>query len=92
MAERHILKSQEREEKKHIHDHIEYKQKMYEDELLSNKIEKRREQEELRNILNNQNRYKQLNPSNEVVIKPYKNEYENDQIDNNYTLGGFDLK
>lgn len=92
MAEKLRLKEQAREAKQRLYDHMEYKRKMYEDEVLQTKMEKKREQEELYNILCNQSMYKQLVPAREPNIKPYVDKYETSEPDKIYTLGGVDLQ
>lgn len=56
-----------------------------------NKLDKRREQEELHNILSNQSMYKHLVPHKEHDIKPYVEKYETNDPDPQYTLGGFEV-
>lgn len=92
MNEKQRLKEQAKEAKKRMHDHIEYKRKMYEDEVLQNKIEKKREQSELMNILNNQTIYKYMAPARELAIKPYVDKFETNEPDKLFTLGGFEFK
>ena len=92
MAEKIKLQDQARESKLRMYEHMEYKRKMFQDEQLQSKIEKKREQEELSNILANQTMYKQLSPTKEPTIKPYVDKYETCEPDKIYTLGGFEYK
>ena len=91
MQKNKVLERQKQEEKQRLFQNSEYKRKMYNDEVLNNKIEKKREQQELLNILNNQNIYKSYS-SNEPLIKPYGERYETNPIDRVYTVGGFEIK
>jgi hypothetical protein len=89
---RHKIQARKaQEEKKNAKDHIDYKQWMFETDQLQKKIDKKREQEELSNILTNQSMYKRMVPSAEPTIKPYSNRYQINQPNNMYTLGGFSL-
>jgi hypothetical protein len=92
IAERKRFKDQEIEEKARAHEHNAYKSKMYEDEKLHQRIEKKREQQELHNILSNQSMYKFMVPTSEPVTKPYVDNYETNAIDKMYSIGGFDVK
>lgn len=88
MAEKERIRENDKVEKKVMYDHIEYKRKMYEDEKLNNYIDKKRKQEELRNILEQQSIYKYMLPAKEPSLKTYDARYETNEPDKLYTLGG----
>jgi len=62
---------------------------MYEDEKFNNYLDKKRKQEELHNILEQQTFYKHLVPPKEPSLNTYGNRYEPNEPDKLYTLGGF---
>eukprot|EP00344_Euplotes_crassus_P005681 CAMPEP_0197017568 /NCGR_PEP_ID=MMETSP1380-20130617/79618_1 /TAXON_ID=5936 /ORGANISM="Euplotes crassus, Strain CT5" /LENGTH=178 /DNA_ID=CAMNT_0042444689 /DNA_START=733 /DNA_END=1266 /DNA_ORIENTATION=- len=55
-------------------------------------VDKKRDQEELRDMLNHQNYYNSVNKTQEPDIKPYSEKYQTNSINNLSSLGGLEVE